>query len=77
MSDGWKVLTAMFQGGGNIPQLLPIVARLVARGRRSGKHAAPVVAGKTRTPVTLQGLLSCGTGRGERSGGQAEAGTIY
>jgi hypothetical protein len=34
MTDGRHVLMAMFQGGGNIPLLLPIVTRLVARGHR-------------------------------------------
>jgi hypothetical protein len=32
MAEGRHLLMAMFQGGGNIPLLLPIVARLVARG---------------------------------------------
>jgi hypothetical protein len=34
MPEGRQILMAMFQGGGNIPQLLPIVARLVARGHQ-------------------------------------------
>ncbi len=35
-----RILFAMFQGGGNIPLILPIAARLVARG-----HAVRVLAG--------------------------------
>ena len=36
-------LVAMFEGGGNIPLILPIVSRLVARGNR-----VKVVAGARR-----------------------------
>ena len=35
-----RFLFAMFQGGGNIPLILPIAARLVARG-----HAVRILAG--------------------------------
>jgi UDP:flavonoid glycosyltransferase YjiC (YdhE family) len=34
MAEGRNLLMAMFQGGGNIPQLLPIVTRLVTLGHR-------------------------------------------
>jgi hypothetical protein len=48
-----RFLFAMFQGGGNIPQILPIVARLVARG-----HAVRVLAGPgvraNRLPVSAR-----------------------
>src|SRR5262245_3011337 len=34
VTQGRNILMTMFQGGGNIPQLLPIVARLVTLGHR-------------------------------------------
>jgi hypothetical protein len=51
MTDGRNVLMAMFQGGGNIPQLLPIVARLVARGYRVRVLVGPGVR-RSRLPVS-------------------------
>src|SRR3954469_23823219 len=45
-----RVLAAVFQGGGNIPLILPVLAELAARG-----HAVRVVAGpgirRSRLPV--------------------------
>ena len=37
------ILVAMFQGGGNIPLILPIVSRLVSRGHRVRVLAGPGV----------------------------------
>ena len=51
MTDGRHVLMAMFQGGGNIPQLLPIVARLVALGYRVRVLVGPGVR-RSRLPVS-------------------------
>jgi UDP:flavonoid glycosyltransferase YjiC (YdhE family) len=45
-----KFLVAMFQGGGNIPLILPAVARLVARGHQVRVVAGPGVR-STRLPV--------------------------
>jgi hypothetical protein len=51
MPEGRHVLMAMFQGGGNIPLLLPIVTRLVAR-----RHWVRVLVGpgvrRSRLPVS-------------------------
>jgi UDP:flavonoid glycosyltransferase YjiC (YdhE family) len=47
----WRFLFAMFQGGGNIPLIMPIVAELVARG-----HEVRIIAGRgvrsRRVPVS-------------------------
>ena len=51
MTDGRHVLMAMFQGGGNIPLLLPIVTRLVARGHRVRVLVGPGVR-RSRLPVS-------------------------
>jgi hypothetical protein len=51
MDEGRNVLMAMFQGGGNIPQLLPIVARLVALGHRVRVLVGPGVR-RSRLPVS-------------------------
>jgi hypothetical protein len=51
MTDGRHILMTMFQGGGNIPQLLPIVARLVARGHRVRVLVGPGVR-RSRLPVS-------------------------
>jgi UDP:flavonoid glycosyltransferase YjiC (YdhE family) len=51
MTDGRNLLMAMFQGGGNIPQLLPIVTRLVARGHRVRVLVGPGVR-RARLPVS-------------------------
>ncbi len=45
------ILFAMFQGGGNIPLLLPIVRALVARGHRVRVLAGPGVRA-SRTPIS-------------------------
>lgn len=48
-----RILAAMFQGGGNIPLLMPIMARLVERG-----HTVRIIAGpgirRSRLPVSAQ-----------------------
>jgi MGT family glycosyltransferase len=51
MTDGRQILMAMFQGGGNIPLLLPIVARLVASGHRVRVLVGPGVR-RSRLPVS-------------------------
>jgi UDP:flavonoid glycosyltransferase YjiC (YdhE family) len=51
MDEGRNVLMAMFQGGGNIPQLLPIVARLVALEHRVRVLVGPGVR-RSRLPVS-------------------------
>jgi len=51
MTERRHLLMAMFQGGGNIPQLLPIVARLVARGHRVRVLVGPGVR-RARLPVS-------------------------
>jgi UDP:flavonoid glycosyltransferase YjiC (YdhE family) len=51
MDEGRNVLMAMFQGGGNIPQLLPIVARLVALGHQVRVLVGPGVR-RSRLPVS-------------------------
>ena len=45
-----RVLFAMFQGGGNIPLVLPVVRRLVARGHQVRIVAGPGVRA-SRLPV--------------------------
>ena len=57
MTDGRNVLMAMFQGGGNIPQLLPIVARLVVLGYRVRVLVGPGVR-RSRLPVSEHLLRS-------------------
>lgn len=57
MTDGRNVLVAMFQGGGNIPQLLPIVARLVTLGHRVRVLVGPGVR-RSRLPVSEHLLRS-------------------
>jgi UDP:flavonoid glycosyltransferase YjiC (YdhE family) len=48
-----RIISAMFQGGGNIPLLMPIMAHLVERG-----HAVKIIAGpgirRSRLPVSAQ-----------------------
>jgi UDP:flavonoid glycosyltransferase YjiC (YdhE family) len=51
MAEGRNLLVAMFQGGGNIPQLLPIVARLVMLGHRVRVLVGPGVR-RSRLPVS-------------------------
>lgn len=51
MLEGRHILMATFQGGGNIPLLLPIVTRLVARGRRVRILVGPGVR-RSRLPVS-------------------------
>jgi UDP:flavonoid glycosyltransferase YjiC (YdhE family) len=51
MTEGRHILMAMFQGGGNIPLLLPIVTRLVARGHRGRVLVGPGVR-RARLPVS-------------------------
>jgi hypothetical protein len=51
MPEGRQILMAMFQGGGNIPLLLPIVARLVTRGHRIRVLVGPGVR-RARLPVS-------------------------
>jgi len=57
-----RILVAMFQGGGNIPLLLPIMARLVERG-----HEVRIIAGpgirRSRLPVSanlIEGITQSG-----------------
>ena len=62
MTDGRNILMAMFQGGGNIPQLLPIVTRLVMLGHRVRVLVGPGVR-RSRLPVSehlLQSLHATG-----------------
>jgi hypothetical protein len=51
MTEGRQILMAMFQGGGNIPLLLPIVTRLVALGHRVRVLVGPGVR-RSRLPVS-------------------------
>ena len=51
MTDGRNILMAMFQGGGNIPLLLPIVTRLVTLGHRVRVLVGPGVR-RSRLPVS-------------------------
>ena len=53
MAGRRKFLIAMFQGGGNIPQLLPIVTRLVALGHQVRVLVGPGVR-QSRLPVSGQ-----------------------
>ena len=46
-----RFLFAMFQGGGNIPLILPIAAQLVARGHHVRVLAGPSIRG-IRLPVS-------------------------
>ena len=43
MTESARILFAMFQGGGNIPLIMPVVARLVDRGHRVRVMAGPGV----------------------------------
>jgi MGT family glycosyltransferase len=51
MTRSARVLFAMFQGGGNIPLILPVVTRLVARGHQVRIVAGPGVRA-SRLPVS-------------------------
>jgi hypothetical protein len=51
MTDERNLLMAMFQGEGNIPQLLPIVTRLVTLGHRVRVLVGPGVR-RSRLPVS-------------------------
>jgi UDP:flavonoid glycosyltransferase YjiC (YdhE family) len=51
MTGSARVLVAMFQGGGNIPLILPVVTRLVARGHQVRVLAGPGVR-LSRLPVS-------------------------
>ena len=53
MANRRSLLIAMFQGGGNIPQLLPIVARLIALGHQVRVLVGPGVR-HSRLPVSAQ-----------------------
>lgn len=60
-----RILVAMFQGGGNMPLILPIVAQLVARGHSVRVLAGPGV-GSNRLPVSqrlVDGIASAGASR--------------
>ena len=46
-----RILTAMFQGGGNIPLLMPVMARLVERGHQVRIMAGPGVR-RSRLPLS-------------------------
>src|SRR5688572_1154082 len=45
------ILVAMFQGGGNVPLILPIVSRLASRGHRVRVLAGPGVRA-SRAPIS-------------------------
>jgi len=51
MTEPARILFAMFQGGGNIPLIMPVVARLVDRGHRVRVMAGPGVR-HSRLPVS-------------------------
>ena len=51
MSKPLRILGAMFQGGGNIPLLMPVMARLVARGHTVRIMAGPGVR-PSRMPIS-------------------------
>src|SRR5215471_12727219 len=51
MSEPLRILCAMFQGGGNIPLLMPILARLVASGHTVRIMAGPGVR-PSRMPIS-------------------------
>lgn len=55
-----RVLFAMFQGGGNIPLIMPVVARLVARGHQVRVMAGPGVR-HSRLPVSAAFLQRIGS----------------
>jgi UDP:flavonoid glycosyltransferase YjiC (YdhE family) len=62
MTGSVRILFAMFQGGGNIPLIMPVVTRLVERG-----HQVRIMAGsgvrQSRLPVStafLQGIRAAG-----------------
>ena len=62
MSDGRNVHMAMYHGGGNITQLRPIAARLVAQGYRVRIIVGPGL-NRARIPVdkpSLQKLSATG-----------------
>lgn len=50
-NDPLDILVAMFQGGGNIPLILPIVSRLASRGHRVRVLAGPGVRA-SRAPIS-------------------------
>ena len=52
-----RILVAMFQGGGNIPQILPIVVRLTDLGHRVRVVVGPGIR-RDRLPVSVQLLES-------------------
>jgi UDP:flavonoid glycosyltransferase YjiC (YdhE family) len=51
MTGSVRILFAMFQGGGNIPLIMPVVTRLVARGHQVRIMAGPGVR-QSRLPVS-------------------------
>jgi UDP:flavonoid glycosyltransferase YjiC (YdhE family) len=51
MTEPARILFAMFQGGGNVSLIMPVVARLVARGHRVRVLAGPGVR-QSRLPVS-------------------------
>jgi hypothetical protein len=55
MARPQKILACMFQGGGNIPLILPILAELVARNHRVRVMVGPVFA----NPASRLALRSC------------------
>jgi UDP:flavonoid glycosyltransferase YjiC (YdhE family) len=62
MAGSLRVLFAMFQGGGNIPLIIPVVTRLVARGHQVRIMAGPGVR-QSRLPVSpafLQRIRAAG-----------------
>jgi UDP:flavonoid glycosyltransferase YjiC (YdhE family) len=62
MTVSARVLFAMFQGGGNIPLIMPVVTRLVARGHQVRVMAGPGVR-QSRLPVSttfLQRIRAAG-----------------
>jgi UDP:flavonoid glycosyltransferase YjiC (YdhE family) len=62
MTTSVRILFAMFQGGGNIPLIMPVVTRLVARGHQVRIMAGPGVR-QSRLPVStgfLQRIRAAG-----------------
>ena len=62
MTGSARILFTMFQGGGNIPLIMPVVARLVARGHQVRIMAGPGVR-HSRLPVSttfLQRIRAAG-----------------
>jgi MGT family glycosyltransferase len=55
-----RILCAMFQGGGNVPLLMPIVVRLVERGHTVRVMAGPGVR-RSRLPVSAEFLHQIAT----------------